>query len=95
MKPTEQLREKIKALIGMDYSDPIEDQRMDLWLELCMADMMAAGVPKELLESPLAMDSMALYCNMRRSSDTASVQNHPVYIANLSRLRSSEVTEDG
>ncbi|WP_143117234.1 hypothetical protein [Merdimmobilis hominis] len=95
MKPSEQAREQVKALMGITYSDPIEDQKIEWQMESCMADMVGAGVPVELLETPLAVDSMALYCKMRQGSDTASIQNHPVYIANLSKLRSTEVDTNG
>ena len=69
MKPSEQAREQVKALMGITYSDPIEDQKIEWQMESCMADMVGAGVPVRLSAADLTGNAAQILADAAARSE--------------------------
>lgn len=81
------LLDQVKYGIGVYYSDAFKDIEIQRMIDACKMDMKEAGVDDSLLESPLAVDTIILYCKLSQNLHYENINTNQVYIANVSKLR--------
>ena len=82
--------EKVKIKLGRNYSDPLNEADLSQMIEECRADMIGAGVPEYLTDSPLGIANMAIYCKMAQSMSADDMKINAVYLSNIAKLRNME-----
>jgi hypothetical protein len=81
------LLDQVKYSIGIYYSDALKDLEVQRMIDACKMDMKEAGVAESLLETPLAIDTIVLYCKLSKEVEYKDINTNQVYISNVTKLR--------
>ncbi len=79
--------ELVKYRLDITYSDKLIDQSVQSMIDSCKQYLTGAGVVKEQLETPLAIDSYVLWCKMSRDLDNKDLITHPVFTNIIMQLK--------